>query len=702
MPRVARRPRRRSAMGSAKRAGRALGYGRRRHNTIKQSKRVTRSMQHTGIFAPETYTTLATVDSGQDRLWVLGTFGGVEDKISFNPTPGIGNSDNNNGNNPGSWKIIDMMNSKGIARHKCCPMGVYRLNCLRDFVHSRPTGWDARCGPTTADVGTPPAHLFLGVPFTDEVAQGFINGQKTYDVVDAKHDEIGGIEGYFKPTAMCIDQAVLTAQAGPNIYPRGPMYAGAGLVPQGYTKLASVYARNLVMSCNVTFSLINVGAIATQKNYETTVGQRSYGNMMGSAAYQDSRNMVPNWNDLAQSNPEVTLPDGGQNGWAPDGPVRLGRGEWSDPTSKYREVPVGDGGIYDNITPGYVIGSTPSPVGANPSEIVAKYLTVDGKDMMITPNQPRAFGDFAIRGRVDGNNTGSLNQTIHITGIPNRCPPKYIWFGVTIRKNYVGGNENNTVVAQGYNNAEYPSSIPINIDEASLDEGTKLVLVNISENAQAATIELKVDIAKWLGVPSLQDSLHGYYTAKPGPQNIQTVLSLNSRQLYPLQGLYAIPWIAPIIHHYGLAKQAIGGACPYLNRGSVAAERLLVDGTAIAANFQHEKMGAANAEQLSAPHPNSGAGYNVVDVALKYSTQSKQVRQFGFETKPVSCTEITGYSNFFCLHSKITWQSKFYSQRVMELQTAPAAWGGGATTTVGGQETNPIGFGTTWLDQKYI
>jgi len=125
MPRSYRRlAGRRAGRGGSRSAARSLGYGRRRHNTIVQSKRVRKSMQHTGIFAPETYTTLATVDSGQDRLWVLGAVGGVLDKIAINPTAPTGDNNTNNG----AWRQIDVMNATGISRHKTCPMGVYRLN----------------------------------------------------------------------------------------------------------------------------------------------------------------------------------------------------------------------------------------------------------------------------------------------------------------------------------------------------------------------------------------------------------------------------------------------------------------------------------------------------------------------------------------------------------------------------------------------
>ena len=40
--------------------------------------------------------------------------------------------------------------------------------------------------------------------------------------------------------------------------------------------------------------------------------------------------------------------------------------------------------------------------------------------------------------------------------------------------------------------------------------------------------------------------------------------------------------------------------------------------------------------------------------------------------------DFTGYSSFFCLHTKAIFEGKFYGQRPMTLYEAPHAWGGGA------------------------
>lgn len=632
---------------SSKRSARAVGYGRKRHNTIVQSARVLGSKTHTGIFAPETFTTLATVDSGGDRLWVLGTLGGMAAKIAVNPTDAADTV------GAGYWKQLDPTAAGGIERHKLCPLGVYRLNCVRDFVHSSPIGWDVGCAGALTDLTT-----------DSNVGQGYINGQKTFDVIEIDvGDQPLSKKGWFKPTYRADNRSAFTTDMGVS----GPMVVRGGLLPQGYTKLASVYARNIVYNAKVDFSLINVGPIASQKSFENSVGQRTYGFLGGytnTSTTNANANLIATHNEMAQSDREsATLYTPGLNPWYPDGPQRVGRGEAEEAGDGTKEVPVGDGGIYLNVDQ--------NQGAADPKLMIGQ-----------TENMPRAFGDFAIRAFDNAHNNGNGPQYIHLTGLPNRCAPKYIWFGVTVRKNYVGGSEDKMVVQTGYNNAEYPSRIPKNIDEANLDESTKLLLVNISENAQAATISLDVDVAKWLGVPSLQDALHGYFTAKPGGP----VTSATSRQLYPVQGLYAIPWIAPTINHYGLAKQAIGGACPFMNRALPPFLR------AQQKKVQHE-------HQLLGPGlaADQGNGFSQAEAIEVWGKQSSNIRSRGVLLKDQKLTEITGYSNFFCLHSKITWNSKFYSQRVMDLATAPLAWGGGV-----GAADQLVGFGETNLQEKYV
>jgi len=540
-----------------------LGFGRKISNTMPKVR------NRLGIFDSEMYANLSVVDMLQERMLVFAPLVSASQMRT----------------NPGLPTELMGPNSFTPAK-KICPFLVIRLNHCRDPYHSVAVPWDA-----IANVAGAPFNAGAQITIQTDANQqlwmdkykGYVNGQPTFTLFDGGEDstDTASVTGYFYPTdgtrENFLRSPAATTAAGRS---NGPFVPYKGYLPQGYIKLAQAYSRAIVYESTLSVTLMNTSPIAKRTlDKNKTVPNGRHGLLPKDDGYT-SQSAYFGWNY------DVT-PAGASNygyAYAAPGDIRPtdtvgGYYEWSN-----YDVPnvLGDWGI--TYTEAYY-----SPIGIS------------------------FYGSVITNA---GNITTAILNLI-LTEDCSTTDPRFIWFGITTRKNYTSDKQSSTAISLNSVLPDYPSGIPSSLEDHQLGQETTFMLVNITDSAPAATISKTYVLKDWLGT-TLTDSQHGFYTAFPG---LASVNAANKRSFFPAQGLYAIVWVAPTINSGTLFSQTVYGTSPYSD----------------------------------VPYSENG-GHQGVRPKLGYQVN-------------------TGYSDFFCCHSRIDMKCKFYEPRSLKMLQANASAG---------------------------
>jgi hypothetical protein len=245
-------------------------------------------------------------------------------------------------------------------------------------------------------------------------------------------------------------------------------------------------------------------------------------------------------------------------------------------------------------------------------------------------------GNTELNAVRDTTAAGGLNRagSTNILRIRPTGKPKYVWFGVTIcqqqQATVVGAPPNQYVQQIGQYVPDTPAALPATLADMMIQENTKMILVNITDAAGVATIELDLDHAKWLG-GKLTD---GDNSCRTGTAN--TVIQADT----PVRGLFLVPWI-----------------CPVVNLGDVLAAANLY-------NPSWVTQGAANSDATN---------FNTI---INAGIQTMACYQDGFSLIPAG-TDLNNLPtqvdpSIYCLHSKVQFDCKFYNQKADSLADAGA------------------------------
>lgn len=550
----------------------SLGFGKKASNTMPKVR------GRLGIFDNEMYANLSVVDMLQERLLVFAPFmSGDQLRNNWDHTV-----------LPGRAAGV-LVGNPYIEAKKICPFLVVRLNCSRDPYHSVACPWDAPFNVNSGQwTGGPGTQLFIADDASLDTYldrfKGLINGQPTFSLIEGGEDpsDVNNRGGYFFPTNGTAGNMLLPTSniAGEST---GPFIPYRGICPQGYVKAAQAYSRAIVYESTFSVTIMNSSPISKRPFDKSKTMPGGRHGIHGSTLFAFPDTVGPTWS---------YTPDA--NGAYSTGAV-------------YKEP-----GIPAQVKP---IATTPGDFEAGTLHSAPGQWEYGDKEGYYSPIGICFYGPVGYN---PGNTVQDAKLNLVLTEDCSSSDPRFVWFGVTARKNYTSDKQNSTVLPLTGALPEYPAGIPSALEDHQLGQESTYMLVNITDGAPAATITKTYVIKDWLGT-GLTDSQHGFYTAFPSVTIAQN--NANRRAFFPAQGLYAIVWLAPAIRTGTLFAQTVYGTSPYSDEPFSTVGR---------PQGVNPKMG-------------------------------KQVN--------------TGYSDFFCCHSRIDMKTKFYEPRSLKSLQANAAAG---------------------------